>query len=508
MAEHGLDLDTSLAFDKDKQAAIFAWCLFDKGFCESCSKVVSGDWFASPYIRLLYNAYMELYESEGRQVTALELLKHHGLGRKEKADQEVLKKTLEHALLQCNVYKLGLLKKEMTSWMKAVSFFQAMTKASQQYNAHNVDAAWQIIDDAALFKASSSFEEGANEGFAPASIRVMEESKERMEQAPKVLQYGVTYLQDTLGGILPVDLSLIGGPPGRGKTQLVTCITKAITASGHPGYYFALEGENNEIERRLKYAILADAYFQLRTRDPERYADDPEINYTEWRHGRIEHIFGELEKQEEVRESIQASVKNLFTLYRNSGNFDAKVLGKQLLKIVDKAHWIVIDHFHYIDIDGETNENREQKKIMKTIRDIVLKHGVPVGLVAHVRKQSGGRSNKTLLETLDGFMGSSDVPKISTTAIMISPAVDQGRPEEHLLPTYMSVEKSRLEGSRTWYTGLTYFNSKLSVYEPMYRLGRMDFHRTEWTEITDTKKIPRWAKNADRSGIPFIPIDQ
>lgn len=491
-------LETNLAFDKDKQAAIFAWAMRDKKFCEACNTVVKGDWFTSPYIRLLYNAFMELYESEHRLVAPLELLKHPGLGKKEKADRDNLKAALEHAFRQSEIYHVSLLRKEMNAWMKAVVFFQAFEKAQRAYNAQKVDEAIVIVNDAMLMLATTSFEDGTNVGFVESSERILDEERdERLAEAPKLLDPGISYLRDTLGGIMCKDLWLIGAKSGHGKTQLATSIAKSVAMNGGKPHYFALEAEKYEIERRIKFGILSDSYKRWCQREGEKRE---RVCYTDWRQGRLEKVLGKFEKDEEVRHNLAESVRNMKTYYRDSGIFDMRVLEKNILKIVDETSLIVVDHLHYIDTDERTeNENREYKKIVKLIRDIVLKRSVPVALVAHLRKSVGSRSNPPLISCLDDFHGSSDVPKVSTTAIMIAPAYGVTPPEimPHVWPTYMGVEKSRLEGGRTRFTGITYFDPDLNLYSDIYRIGKMGPMKTEWEEETD---IPWWAKNADRSG--------
>lgn len=497
-------LDTSLSFDKDKQAAVFAWCVYDDKFCDACSGVVKGDWFTSPYVRLLYNAFMELYQSEGRRVTPQELLKHPALGKKEKADREQLQKTLEHAARQTEIYKLGLLRKEMTAWMSAVIFYQMFERAQRSYNAQKVEEAWGIINDAALLKATTSFEDGTNMGFMDSAERMLSERAERIAEAPRILDPGISYLKDVLGGIMPKDLWLIGAPPGKGKTQLATSIAKAVASSGKQAHYFALEAETMEIERRIKFGVLSDAYIRQCRKLGRRRVP---VCYTDWRQGRLEDIFESLEEDAEVKQNLVAAVKNLKTYYRDSGIFDLRVLEKNILKIVDTTDLIIIDHLQYIDVgERSENENAEYKKIIKLIRDIVLKKAVPVIVVAHLRKSTGSRASQGLIGCLDDFHGSSDVPKVSTAAIMISPAYGFTVPESMpgVWPTYMAVEKSRMEGGRTRFTGVVYFDPNTNSYTDTYLIGKMDPSKSSWEQENDA---PWWAKSADRSSVPANPDD-
>ena len=102
--------------------------------------------------------------------------------------------------------------------------------------------------------------------FRCAADRFQEEEAHRKELWGRILKFGVSYLDDALLGILPNDLVLIGAPSGAGKTQLCVNIANANLAEGKRVHVFALEAEQDEWERRIKYQMLCQAYYSDQNR--------------------------------------------------------------------------------------------------------------------------------------------------------------------------------------------------------------------------------------------------
>jgi hypothetical protein len=211
------------------------------------------------------------------------------------------------------------------------------------------------------------------------------------------------------------------------------------------------------------------------------------VNYIDWRMGKLDHVLRRFE--DNVEKLLSENLKNLHTLYRTSGTFDLNALEKGLLQVVPHSRLIVIDHLHYVDTDDD--ENRDYKKIIKLIRDIVLRFGVPIIVVAHLRKTQV--KGAPLINSIEDFHGTSDVPKVATTCIMLGPANDQVRPDPLLFPTYVAAVKSRLDGSRTRFTALTYFDQRQNRYTEAYLVGRMIAMNQEWEELA-AEDIPAWAR--------------
>lgn len=489
-------LNTALAFDEDKQSAILGWALVDNVFFMQAANSIKSDWFANPYALKVWAACLKIYGQYGRRPTGKELKSYLPFQQEDGPTQKKIAEVISRAVQSTKVYGVDMLREEVTAWMKAVIFAQGVQQAVINYNAQKVDAAWSILESALVQRSTASFEEGVNQGFRPSAERILQEREERLVQAKRVLPFSVGYLDDTLGGIIPNDLIVLGAKTGAGKTQLATSISLGASLAGYPVYYYALEAEQDEVERRIKYGLLSN---EFRRRLKAQGLQVPPISYTDWRLGKIEDKLGPLE--DDIREDLVKSVKNINTLYRTSGQFGLDALERSMMQIVDKARLIIVDHLHYVDTEGD-DENSGYKRVIKCIRDIVLRYGVPVIVIAHLRKTQGGRAGATLLPLIEEFHGTSDVPKISTTCIMLSPAFDHLQPEPYLWPTYIGVVKSRLDGSRTRFSGLVNFDSNTSRYEEKYRIGKMEEMGRVWTELYGAA-VPYWATKNDSKEPPL-----
>jgi hypothetical protein len=313
------------------------------------------------------------------------------------------------------------------------------------------------------------------------------ERQERIELGRHVLSFGVRFLDDALGGIGRRDLVLVGAKTGVGKTQLATNIGMNACAAGKQVHYFGLEAEQLEIERRMKYQIVADLYYANRGQ-----LDNQGIRYLDWLAGRIDHIVGRYEEQADVE--LARRLKNL-TVHYSDGTFTADDFCDKLESIKASADLIILDHLHYVEIEDQ-NENRGYKRAVKQIRNSALLAERPVVVVAHVRK--GDRRFEALLPSIEDFHGSSDVPKIATKAIMLAPA-DVPQRLSYLWSTYMQISKCRADSSLTRYVALTTFNARQNRYENDYILGKLAEGGKSFA-VLPYNDMPKWADGSTNAG--------
>jgi hypothetical protein len=319
-------------------------------------------------------------------------------------------------------------------------------------------------------------------GFVDSATRIVFERQQRMEQRSKMLSFGIPYLDDALGGIFPRDLILAGALTGIGKTTLVADVAMNVAAVGKKVFVFALEAEENEIERRVKFPLVAKR---------ARAIGIHGLRFMDWYKGDLDESLGDIEEQVDVE--LSQTLTNLFTFYR-SQDFYVDHLEKMILEAQDKADLIVLDHLHYVDLDDD-NENRAFKNVVKRIRDVSIRVGKPVLVVAHLRKPE--RKNAPLMPSLYDFHGTSDIAKIATKAIMISPAYDWPTENPTLWATYVATPKCRFDGSATRFAAILWYDATTGRYGKRYRLGR--FNQTGDTfEPIGFDKLPTWAKQASQ----------
>lgn len=316
--------------------------------------------------------------------------------------------------------------------------------------------------------------------FQPSAGRVRGERRERLQIGGQALSFGVSFLDQAVGGIIANDVVLLGAKTGIGKTALATSIALHNCRQGKRVHYFALEAENKEIERRMKFQIIAAEYYGNRVHRPP-------IRYLDWYMGRLDDLLDGYEDWAE--EQLAQSTRTLHTYYRIN-SFTADDFVHQLAKIKDETDLVILDHLHYVDTDDE-NENRAQKRLLKQIRDNAIDAGKPIVLVAHVRKGERARF-EPLIPSLDDFHGSSDIAKIATKAVMLAAAYEVPNKQPFLWNTYMQVLKCRLDMSVSRYVAMVMFDNRKNRYEEDYELGRLSDGGKAFA-ILPAEEMPTWA---------------
>lgn len=308
------------------------------------------------------------------------------------------------------------------------------------------------------------------------------EREERIENAKKLIEFGVPFLADALIGLGRNDLLVIAARAGGGKSELATSISLSNAAKGKRVVHLALEAERREIPRRMLFRRLANLFYS----DP--FHTDEKPNYHHWYMGKQEHLLNPY--YERAKASLEG-YSNLRIFYRGT-EFGMNDLNGIFASVKNNCDLLCLDHLHYVDFSDE-NENRAHKDAVKQIRDMALLHSIPVVLVAHIRK--GDRRNPSPVPDLDDIHGSSDIFKIATKVVLLAPARDQDvspGTRSHRFATYMRIAKCRQDGSLTWLCGLTAFDITRNAYEDRYALGNHDSSGV-WVPATD---IPFWAKGA------------
>lgn len=327
-------------------------------------------------------------------------------------------------------------------------------------------------------------------GFESSADRVKGETIERIERSKLELPYHHAFLDDCLRGIMPHDLVVLGAETGAGKTEFARAIAASNARNGRRVYYFALEAEPKEIERRTKYSILQRLMRQENTPRKE------EVTYPDWYRGQCEDIIGELDAKAERLFALE--YKNLHTFYRGA-DFGYDDIKKLFLAIQSEADLIILDHLHYVDIEDD-NENRGVKQLVKMIRDVALGIGRPVILIVHLRKRD--MRAKAIVPDIEMVHGSSDIAKICTRAIMLAPARCRPSSDYNEANTFVHVPKDRVAGT-TGLVALCHFDRRNKSYTHSYTLGRASFSGDDF-EPLEASEIPRWAKNAYRPPAPAV----
>lgn len=318
-------------------------------------------------------------------------------------------------------------------------------------------------------------------GFKSVAERSEDEKKNRATLKGKLLKFGVRFLDLSFRGIFPNDMILVGAPSGIGKTQFCVNVALRNIEDGRRVHFIALEADDYEIERRLKYAIVANSFFADQSRPS---LSGERLSYVDWAMGNYEL---QLRPYEALAEQLLSGYKDLFTFYKQK-EFGYDELIENALSVATETDLIIVDHVHYFDFDDD-NENRAIKKIAKTAREICQLIGKPMMLVAHLRKRD--RKGSELIPGIDEFHGSSDLTKIATKIITLAPgaAVAPGKYE-----TYFRIPKCRMDGGVTRYVAKLIYDSSLNAYQNEFSVGVLKNGGTEFSPLAPMD-APFWLRS-------------
>lgn len=316
--------------------------------------------------------------------------------------------------------------------------------------------------------------------FKPSVVRLAGERAIRVAAAGTMLTFGVAYLDHALGGIRRSDVVLYGAKSGKGKSALATITSLANCRRGRRVHYFALEADDDrEIERRMKYQVLAEMYYRRIGGKPIRYQD--------WEAGLLDGVLGQFEDEADAQ--LEDSLSNLRTFYQDD-SFTSDDFIAHFASIQDETDLVVLDHFHYVDSDDD-NENRAAKKLVKQIKGCAKKAKKPVIVVAHLRKAD--RQRETLVPDLEDFHGCKDLGNIASKAVVIAPAYGVASPDSYHWGTYVAAAKNRTDMSVSRYVALNMFNVRTNTYEEKYSLGRLVDGGKKF-KLLPEDEVPFWAK--------------
>lgn len=304
--------------------------------------------------------------------------------------------------------------------------------------------------------------------------------------------YGIKPLDDSLVCIAPNELVVIGSDSGYGKSEMAINIARTNIKRGKRVALYYLEGGYKEAISRMKWRDIADEYFK-------NYSHlGIELDYRKWMLNLLQNeTLRKIESK--IWERYKAEYKNNLFLYSakqlNADTFMSSLLEfHKLVPVKDGSPFImggkmdvdlvIIDHLQYFSLTKAENEIFEITEILRKVKNITDNLNTPVVLISHLRKKTRDRG----LPGQEDFYGSSNIPKIASTAITLTPSSEKDNLQKGIYPTYIRVVKSRI-GVRPNYAFLVDFYLDRREYADEYVIYRLDNFGNVASEPTEK---PRW----------------
>lgn len=332
-------------------------------------------------------------------------------------------------------------------------------------------------------------------GFVPWS-EAWDDEKSRREaiDTSTICRFGIPVLDDALIGILKNDLIVIGADSGTGKSEMVLDIALHNVMAGKSVAVYYIEGGDEEAIARLKWKMIKDRYFIHGHKGLD-------MDYRKWRMNMLKSpLIDALEN--ECRAELEILLKDRLQIYRLGKEFTISDLEKSLgyfaqwkqekdymdYKII--CDLIIIDHLQYFTLANPRNELQEMTNILKSVKDISEKHHIPCILVSHLRKKDKDRG----LPSQEDFYGTSNIAKIASQAILVTPSFAKTDFADHKYPTFFRFAKSRT-GLKQNYAALCNFNAEKQKYENSYQIYNLKGNFPDEAPLA-YHEWPQWARKA------------
>ena len=310
----------------------------------------------------------------------------------------------------------------------------------------------------------------------------------------KICSFGISVLDDALVGILPNDFLVIGADSGVGKSELALDMAVFNAKMGKKvGLYF-IEGGSEEAINRIRWKLIKDKYYAQGHRGLD-------MEYRNWRMGMLK---GDLMSKLNMECFIEFNtiIKENLNIYcfeegftvqmliNSLGWFAKERIGEFIMETSIEVDLLIVDHLQYFTLDNPKNELTEMTQILMKVKDITNFHKIPVVLISHLRKKDKDRG----LPSQEDFFGTSNIAKIASQCITITPYSIGEDYQNHLYPTFFRFVKSRT-GLRTSTAALCNFNAVKGVYENNYSIYKLSNDKPN-SEPLERFKLPKWAYEA------------
>ena len=340
--------------------------------------------------------------------------------------------------------------------------------------------------------------------FIPYGEAFLQESDNREAiDFSKLCKYNIKPLDDALRAISPKDLIVLTAGSGYGKTELALHISRTNASQGKKVAHFNLEGGWEEAVQRLKWRDMCDLYY----RQYHTSGSYIELDYQKWVLRETKNpLLAEIEG--EVYKNLLTTLGDNLFLYDNPEGLDCDKFCKSLVTLeglkcdlglhasirkhvkgIENIDLIVVDHLHYFSLDREEREIEEITKILKMARKITQEIGIPIILVAHLRKLPRGHG----VPDKEDIYGTSNIHKIANTCIILAPDHDKDDQANGLYPTYIRIAKSR-QGLRPNILMHATFDIQERKYREDYELYKCFPDGSIDKEPIPYYQLPTWAK--------------
>jgi hypothetical protein len=253
------DIKVTLPFDPARQSAIVGHAALNPIFAMSCHHKIDADWFNDLRLAKLWQIAQKFYQEFHRVPSPAEWEGARWLQVEDAPERRMLMTVLKEAQIKAGEIGLDVLQKEMTEWMRARLYREAVEETTKIYNNGDTEkAVSSMIEKSQELRNTSFYDDVAMSFDNP--LEMLERSKGSYENA---LTFGLSAMDAALDydgqprpSLYRGDSTLLLAPSGAGKTSTMVTVASHNVAKGRHILLVTLEGRPQDIWEKIMCSFL------------------------------------------------------------------------------------------------------------------------------------------------------------------------------------------------------------------------------------------------------------
>lgn len=255
----------------NRQLAVLGHLIFDKAFFMTAHRRIRPDWFSNARLSKIYRFLLELQKETSSHPTMVQLKNASAFMLELPEERRQLFNLIDEASKWRLLLPVDHLKRELTDWMHAKIFQEAMTKAAKEWNAKNNSKVAKIMEEATREFRDSTFEPAIEMDFGNPQEWIKAEENNETEALTTgcylldraLLKRKENDATDARVGDVPKskglqlgDTTVILAPSNTGKTSTLITIARHNIVAGKHVLFMTHEGRPEDIRNKFYRAFL------------------------------------------------------------------------------------------------------------------------------------------------------------------------------------------------------------------------------------------------------------
>jgi replicative DNA helicase len=248
----------TLPFSSDMQDAVIGWMFKDKTFYVKAKSRIEPQWFLSQKNSKLFSVISKFEKQHGRSPSTHELENFREITLEPEDTQRKLMTHLHGCIEKSTSYGLDFIKKELTPWLRAVTFKRGIDQSVNMWNQKDITKSYSHVDQLMRQMRDITFDDALAVCFS--DFRSVIEDLQNLYKG--AMSTGLTLLDRALvpdhdgGSLLRGDMTVLLAALNLGKTTTEMTIAVHNALLGKKVLFVTHEGNKTQLSGKIIQCAL------------------------------------------------------------------------------------------------------------------------------------------------------------------------------------------------------------------------------------------------------------